>query len=173
MNGASGRSPRLRKIEPGTSLSCGIRAKSRYLSRVHVRRRKNATDVTQNIKFLTSLDSLISYMCSYTWRGFFERRSQAQILPKSGEKSRHQLVFFYARAEAENLGRRKPSRYTSRQIYCTSYQLFCGERGKHNAFPQNSFLARADFRKESFSRARYQGVQLARAAKSPRVGKRV
>ena len=36
----------------------------------------------------------------------------------------------------------------------------------HNAFPQNSFLARADFRKESFARARYQAFQRARAAKS-------
>ena len=27
----------------------------------------------------------------------------------------------------------------------------------HNAFPQNSFPARADFRKESFARAYYQG----------------
>ena len=41
-------------------------------------------------------------MCSYTWCGFFEQRTQAQILPKSGEKSRHQPVFFYARAAAEN-----------------------------------------------------------------------
>ena len=47
-------------------------------------------------------------MCSYARCSFFERRAWAQILPKMTEKSRHQPVFFYARAEAENLGRRTP-----------------------------------------------------------------
>ncbi len=102
-------------------------------------------------------------MRSYARCGFFKGSVRGEILPKSGEKSRHQPVFFYARAEAENLGRRKPSRYTSRQIYCTSYQLFCGNAKTHNAFPQNSFPARAVCHKELFARARYQGFQLTRA----------
>ena len=45
-------------------------------------RRKNAADVTQNIKFSTNLDSLISYMSSYTRCAFFERRKDGEILPK-------------------------------------------------------------------------------------------
>ena len=40
---------------------------------------------------------------------------------------------------------------------------FVANAKTHNAFPQNSFLARADFRKESFSREFYQDFQLARA----------
>ena len=45
-------------------------------------RRKNAADVTQNIKFSTNFDSLISYMSSYTRCAFFERRKDGEILPK-------------------------------------------------------------------------------------------
>ena len=96
---------------------------------------------------------------------------RAKIWPKSGENGRQKGHFFYAGAAAENLSRRKSSRYTPRQIYCTSYQLFCGERGKHNAFPQNSFPARAVCHKESFAREFYQGFQLTRAAKIPSVEK--
>ncbi len=71
-------------------------------------------------------------MCSYTWCGFFEQRAQAQILPKSGEKSRHQHVFFYARAEAEN----DQSSALANGI--------CVENAKtHNAFPHKNLPASA------------------------------
>ena len=40
-------------------------------------------------------------MRSYARCSFFGRRARAQILPKSGQKSRHQPVFFYARAEGQ------------------------------------------------------------------------
>ena len=60
-------------------------------------RRKNGVDVTQNINVSTNFDSLISYISSYARCGCFEGRKDGEILAKSGEKSRHQPVFFYAR----------------------------------------------------------------------------
>ena len=68
-------------------------------------RRKNGVDVTQNINVSTNFDSLISYISSYARCGCFEGRKDGEILAKSGEKSRHQPVFFYARARVEALPR--------------------------------------------------------------------
>ena len=72
-------------------------------------------------------------MCSYTRWGIFEGLVQPQILPKSGEKSRHQPVFFYARAEAEHASQ---SSALANGI--------CVENAKtHNAFPHKSLPASA------------------------------
>ena len=64
--------------------------------------------------------------------GFFEGCARGEILPKKGEKSRHQPVFFYARAEAET----PQSSALANGI--------CVENAKtHNAFPHKYLPASA------------------------------
>ena len=66
------------------------------------RRRKNAADVTQNIKCLTNFDSLISYMRSYTRCGFFWGIQGRRNLAKIGRKISTSTRFFLrSRAEDE------------------------------------------------------------------------
>ena len=56
-------------------------------------------------------------MRSYARWGFLRGSNETQILPKSGEKFRHQPVFFYARAEGQAL-----------RNHLRSLTACCGER---------------------------------------------
>ncbi len=92
-------------------------------------------------------------MRSYTQCGFFEGFQRGEILPKKGEKSRHQPVFFYARAVAENLSRRIPQEILDSKSIARATSCFVENAKTHNAFPQNSFIARTECHKESFAKA--------------------
>ena len=96
-------------------------------------------------------------MRSYARCGFLRGSNEAQILPKSGEKSRHQPVFFYARAQGQRF-----------RNHLRSLTACCGERENITRSHKTASLLVRTFVKNC-SRERAIRVFSSRAAKSPRV----
>ena len=77
----------------------------------------------------------------------------------------------FALAQELNTSEQSPRNILPIKSIARATSCFVANAKTHNAFPQNSFLARAVYHKELFARARYQGFSLTRAAKSPSVEK--
>ena len=74
----------------------------------------------------------------------------------------------FALAQELNTSEQSPRNILPIKSIARATSCFVANAKTHNAFPQNSFLARAVYHKELFVRARYQGFQLTRAAKNKR-----